>query len=349
MQRISDHGEYEDAAVRRSQRAAECHGKTACRCRTDYARRNDSCRIRCGVGNCTLSDEAQSHDIVDRTVLAFFLGKPVLEERRCKCDRNRGNHAADHNRRHNIKVALRDRRNTEDIRGLVERAAHINGHHAAEDAAEQYLTGIAHAAEKIGNALIEQSHDRIDRAHHEIKRDFDFNTPNHDCTKVYVTIAGSGSLLEPVGDMPDLVGKVVNAAMPESIEELNTILHSDVQGTFIFDSASDAPAGTVLSQYPAPGEPVWKNENVIVYISRPEPSNEEFVSLPGLTGKTLSEAIGEIRSKGCEPFIGKKVYRPDLPDFTVIETEPGDLSHVRQGSGVRLIISVSKRQLADAE
>ena len=183
----------------------------------------------------------------------------------------------------------------------------------------------------------------------DIKRDFDFNTPNHDCTKVYVTIAGSGSLLEPVGNMPDLVGKVVNAAMPENIEELSTILHSDVQGTFIFDSASDAPAGTVLSQYPAPGEPVWHNENVIVSISRPEPSNEEFVSLPDLTGKPLSEAIGEIRSKGCEPFIGKKVYRPDLPDFTVIETEPGDLSHVRQGSGVRVIISVSKRQLADAE
>lgn len=183
----------------------------------------------------------------------------------------------------------------------------------------------------------------------EIKRDFNFDTPNHDCTKVYVTIAGSGSLLEPVGNMPDLVGKVVNAAMPESIEELNTILHSNVQGTFIFDSTSDAPAGTVLSQYPAPGEPVWKNENVIVYISRPEPADDAFVSLPDLTGKPLPEAIGEIRFKECEPFIGKNIYRPDLPDFTVIETEPGDLSHIRQGSGVRLIISVSKRQMADAE
>lgn len=181
----------------------------------------------------------------------------------------------------------------------------------------------------------------------EIKRDFNFDTPNHDCTKVYVTIAGSGSLLEPVGNMPDLVGKVVNAAMPESIEELSPILHSNVQGTFIFDSNSDAPAGTVLSQYPAAGEPVWSQENVIVYISWPEQADDAFVSIPDLTGKTLSEAIGEIRFKGCEPIIGKNVYRPDLPDFTVIETEPGDLSHVRQGSGVRLIISVSKRHLAD--
>ena len=76
---------------------------------------------------------------------------------------------------------------------------------------------------------------------------------------------------------------------------------------------------------------VWSQENVIVYISWPEPADDAFVSIPDLTGKTLSEAIGEIRFKGCEPIIGKNVYRPDLPDFTVIETEPGDLSHVRKG------------------
>ncbi|MBR3417736.1 MAG: PASTA domain-containing protein [Oscillospiraceae bacterium] len=180
-----------------------------------------------------------------------------------------------------------------------------------------------------------------------IKRDFDFDTPRHDRTRVFVTLAGSGSLLEPVDDMPDMVGKYVSVHAPGIPEELETISYSDVAIEYVFDETSDAPAGTVVSQFPAPGEPVWDRGMVTLFISQPEKG--EYVSLPDLTGKSVDEAIGLIRDQECEPILGKHVYRPDLPDFTVIETVPGDLSSIRKGSGVRLTVSVSKRQMADPE
>ena len=171
-----------------------------------------------------------------------------------------------------------------------------------------------------------------------IKRDFDFDAAWHDRTRVYVTLAGSGSMLEPVGSMPDIVGDVISihGATPEKLTALAT--NPTVSINYIFDTTSDAPNGTVLSQFPAPGEDIWECGEIVLMISKQE---NEFVSLPDLVGKTLSEAIALIKDADCEPFINH-VYRPDLPDFTVVETVPGDLSNIRKGSGVRLIISVSK-------
>ena len=170
-----------------------------------------------------------------------------------------------------------------------------------------------------------------------IKRDYDFDAAWHDRTRVYVTIAGSGSLLEPVSSMPEMVGDVISihGAIPEKL----TALASDptVSIEYIFDTTSDAPNGTVLSQFPAPGEAVWECGEIVLVISKPE---NEFVSLSDLVGKPLSEAVALVRDADCEPFI-TRVYRPDLPDFTVVETVPGDLSNIHKGSGVRLIISVS--------
>ena len=185
----------------------------------------------------------------------------------------------------------------------------------------------------------------------EIKRDFDYNALRHDRTRVYITIAGTGSMLEPVDHMPDMVGSVLKMGLYDSPEALQTIMtaNAHVALDYVFDGDSDAPFGTVLSQFPAPGEPVWENSTVTLFISKPENDEDESVSLPDLTGKPLSEAINAISSYGCEPIIGKNVFRPDLPDFTVVETFPGDLSSIRKGSGVRLIISVTNPLLADPE
>lgn len=185
----------------------------------------------------------------------------------------------------------------------------------------------------------------------EIKRDFDYNALRHDRTRVYITIAGTGSMLEPVDHMPAMVGSVLNMGLFDSPEALQTIMtaNAHVALDYVFDGHSDAPFGTVLSQFPAPGEPVRENSTVTLFISKPENDEDASVSLPDLTGKPLSEAINAISSYGCEPIIGKNVFRPDLPDFTVVETFPGDLSSIRKGSGVRLIISVTNPLLADPE
>ena len=171
-----------------------------------------------------------------------------------------------------------------------------------------------------------------------IKRDFDFNAAWHDRTRVYVTLAGYGSMLEPVGSMPDMVGDVISIH-GETPEKLTVFASNPtVSICYTFDTTSDAPNGTVLSQFPAPGEAVWECGEIVLVISKPE---NEFVTLPDLVGKPLSEAVTLVKDADCEPFI-TRVYRPDLPDFTVVETVPGDLSNIRKGNGVRLIISVSK-------
>ena len=177
-----------------------------------------------------------------------------------------------------------------------------------------------------------------------IKRDFDFEAAWHDCTRVYVTLAGSGSMLEPVGSMPDMVGDVISihGDIPEKLKAL--ALSPTVAIVYTFDTTSDSPTGTVLSQFPATGEAIWESGEIVLVISNPE---SEYVNLPDLVGKPFSEAVYLIRDAECEPIIGNHVYCPDLPEFTVVETVPGDLSNLRTGSGIRLIVSVSDQRMAN--
>lgn len=162
-----------------------------------------------------------------------------------------------------------------------------------------------------------------------------------DCSRtiIEVTIAGSGADLVPV-IMPDMTGVVFeNAYTPyhELLEPLYGLSNGEIG--FSLDETSTLPIGSVISQYPAPGTPVYSGGYVNIVVSYPQ---NQTVSLENPVGKFLGDAVDIVRGKGCVPVItAAEQYDPTVPEFTVVRVEPGDLTNIRMGSEVRLIVSVS--------
>lgn len=161
---------------------------------------------------------------------------------------------------------------------------------------------------------------------------------------VNVTISGSGRELEPV-IMPDLIGEVVSPNAPYH-EKLDVFYNDYPYWSIGFtqDETSDQPYGTIISQTPAPGTPAYAYSPVEFVVST---SKSQTVSLPNPVGMSVREAIDMIQAKGCVPImVPEPEYDPTVPDFTVIRAEPGDLTNIKIGSGVRLIVSISDPDLA---
>ena len=124
-------------------------------------------RVCCCEWNRTLSDEGESHDEVGRTGFSFFFCKFIFEQQGCKCNRTRRNHTADHNGCHNVVVSCCDGCCSEYVSCFVERAAHVDGHHAAEDHAKDQLAGSAHGSKTIVQYRVDGSHDRLYNEEHQ--------------------------------------------------------------------------------------------------------------------------------------------------------------------------------------
>ncbi len=161
---------------------------------------------------------------------------------------------------------------------------------------------------------------------------------------VNVTISGSGKDIEPV-IMPDLIGEVVSPNAPYH-EKLDVFYNDYPYWSigFELDETSDQPYGTIISQNPAPGTPAYAYSPVTFVISAPQ---NQYVSMPNPVGMDLRKAIDMIQAKGCVPImVPEPEYDPTVPDFTVIRAEPGDLTNIKIGSGIRLIVSISDPNLA---
>ena len=153
--------------MRSHQCAAEDHGESACDTGADDAGRKDAAGIGSCEGDSTLSDECKAHDEVDGAGFSLFLGELVLEHDGCQCDCAGRNHTADHDCCHDVIVACCDGCCTENVSCLVEGAAHVDGHHAAEDQAEDELAAAAHAAQSIVQTGVEGSDGRLNNEHHD--------------------------------------------------------------------------------------------------------------------------------------------------------------------------------------
>ncbi len=158
-------------------------------------------------------------------------------------------------------------------------------------------------------------------------------------TIIEVTIAGSGDDLVPV-IMPDMSGVVFEDIYNpdhELLQPFHTLNGASI--SFSYDETSTLPVGTVVSQYPAPGTPVYIGSTIEIVISKPK---NQTVSLENPVGKFLGDAVDIVRGKGCVPVITAAAqYDPTVPEYTVVRVEPGDLTNLRIGSEVRLIVSVS--------
>ena len=169
-QGLADGGHHEDAAVGRHERAAEQPGETARNSGAERAGGDDLERVGRCVGDRALGDEGETHYDVHNAVLALIRGPAVLEEDGGKRDRKRGHHAADHDGGHDL-VAFGggggEHAGAEYVGSLVERAAHVDGHHRAEDAAEEHAeVMLVEPEQTVGERVVDNAHDGVDRAHH---------------------------------------------------------------------------------------------------------------------------------------------------------------------------------------
>lgn len=117
-------------------------------------------------------DEGQAHDEVGNRRLSFFRCEFTFKDEHSQGDSQRRNHAADHDRSHDARAdsltaGTHERGRTEDVSGFVDRAAEVDGHHAAEDEAEDDTARCGYAVEDVEEPRIENRRRRIDDISHD--------------------------------------------------------------------------------------------------------------------------------------------------------------------------------------
>ena len=172
--------------MRRRKRAAEQHGERTGHSGTDHAGRDDAQRIGSGKGDNAFCDEREAHNIVGNGCLALFFGKAVFKERSAQGNGKRRNHTADPHGSHNaggdrVAGGIDEGGCAKYISRFIERSAHVDAHHAADNRAEDDAAGCIQAGQSIADPQVQRRHRGIDDkldddanrqdAHHGIDQD----------------------------------------------------------------------------------------------------------------------------------------------------------------------------------
>ena len=131
-------------------------------------------------------------------------------------------------------------------------------------------------------------------------------------------------------ELPKLVGLQFEQAS-EELEKIGVSLTVEVQ-----ISAPDKPAGTILSQTPAPGTIVKEGGNVRVTVSKgTEPTN-----VPDVEGMALTKA--KLTLEGRHYTLGDvtEEFSEDVPKGMVISQDPAAGTEAEQFSAVNLVVSL---------
>lgn len=124
-------------------------------------------------------------------------------------------------------------------------------------------------------------------------------------------------------------------------DEATATLASQGLAYKVFTVTNDTVAsGSVVSTDPASGTQVAKGTEVKVYVSSGK--LEQKVSVPDVTGDTLSNATAKITAVGLT--VGEQTYKDDTgkPKDTVISTDPLNGVKLSKGSTVNLVLSSGK-------
>ena len=127
--------------------------------------------------NGALSDVRAAQDEVDDTGIVIFLAKVLLAHNHGKGGDQRRNDAGGGNSSHEVRAkvvrigantcgeSLGKHSGTGDVCGLVDRAAHVKGAHAANGQAQDNGTGGREALEEVHHGSIDSSHGTGDAKH----------------------------------------------------------------------------------------------------------------------------------------------------------------------------------------
>lgn len=109
-----------------------------------------------------LSDEGEAHDVVRDTGFALALREAVLEERRAEGNRERRDHAACNDGSHDVELTGSQEARARDVSSLVDRATHIDGHHASDDHAHEDTGRRVHVLQRVDHPAVDGGDRRRD-------------------------------------------------------------------------------------------------------------------------------------------------------------------------------------------
>ncbi len=130
--------------------------------------------------------------------------------------------------------------------------------------------------------------------------------------------------------VPDLKGMTREEAQ-DALNELG------LGGTYGGERESaEYPEGQIIDQTPSAGSKVEKNTTITYIVSKG--SSQELVTVPDVTGMTLTEALAELSAEGFT-YTSEYVESSSVESGLVIYSEPAAGASAEAGSAVKLYIS----------
>lgn len=118
-------------------------------------------------------------------------------------------------------------------------------------------------------------------------------------------------------------------------DALNTLTAQDLLVLRVYEKSEEIPEGVVIRQVPEAGTLVLENTAITLYVS----SGATEVTVPNLVGKSEADAVALIENQGLTVGSITVVGSPNVPEGTVIASDPVTNSRLPLGSVVNLVLS----------
>ena len=148
---------------------------------------------------------------------------------------------------------------------------------------------------------------------------------------MYDSVTGASCVVPGIPTIavaPSFVGKTPAQAAAEAAA-------AGLQLTINSLNSPTVPAGTIISQLPAPGASVAQGSAITITVS----TGPSSIVVPNVVGTPQTAAVGQMTDLGLAPSL-TEVNDPAIAAGLVVSQAPGAGTHVPPGSGVSLMISL---------
>jgi serine/threonine-protein kinase len=136
--------------------------------------------------------------------------------------------------------------------------------------------------------------------------------------------------------VPNVVGATYDSAA-------SALEKRDLVPVKVEENSDDVDKGTVIRTEPGSGTNVGRSQNVRVIVSL----GPEQIAVPDLAGQAQDAAQKTLKAAGFAIGAINSDYSPDVPEGTVMSTDPAAASQHSKGTVVNLTVSNGKVQLPD--
>ncbi|MEY3561094.1 MAG: Stk1 family Ser/Thr kinase [Actinomycetota bacterium] len=153
-----------------------------------------------------------------------------------------------------------------------------------------------------------------------------------------MNLGGAGTPVTPGGgiSVPSVEGSLYEDAA-------NTLAAQDLLVLRVYEKSESVPEGVVIRQEPVAGTQVLANTPITLYVS----SGATEVTVPNLVGRTEADAVALIEAQGLTVGTITVVGSANVPEGTVIASDPVTNSRLPIGTVVNLVLSDGTVQIPD--